>query len=157
MPSNFRDQNGTDPFSDEEGKNPFAEDGEDLPPPADDGPYAASAEGPYTHRPGDFETVFMHRGGTILGLGIVGTLVALIGLLTWYFWTIAAGALALAATLPAGVFAMKDLRAMHMGAMDPAGKGRTIVGAFFALIGTFVAAVSVVLFVGQIFLPTVGF
>jgi hypothetical protein len=157
MPSNFRDKNGTDPFSDEEGKNPFAEDGEDLPPPADNGPYAASAEGPYTHRPGDFETVLTHRGGTILGLGIVGTLVALIGLLTWYFWMLAAGALALAATLPACVFAMKDLRAMDMGAMDPAGKRRTIVGAVFGLIGTAVAAVSVVLFVGQVFLPAVGF
>lgn len=155
MPSNYRDEDGKDPFSDEKGNNPFAEDGEELPEPADDGPYAASAEGPYTYKRGDFETVLTNRGRLILGLGIVGTIVSLFGPVTWYLWTasaglkpwhfgtLSAGVLGLSFAVPAFVFAMKDLRAMDLGAMESSGRRRTIVGAIFGLFGSVVAAVSI--------------
>ena len=148
MPSNFRDKNGTDPFSDESGENPFADEGEDLPAESVEGPYAATVEGP-TYRP-EFEAVLPHRGRLWLWLGIVGLLSAVAGLPIWFMYEIPLGAFALAAALPAGVLAWKDCQAIQRGAMDPTGRAVTRWAMLLGFLGTAAGLATVILFVFSI-------
>jgi hypothetical protein len=150
MPSNYRDKNGKDPFSDEHGRNPFADDGQDLPATEADSPYAASTAKQSSYRPGDFETTLPHRGGFLLGLAIAGLLVAALGIPVWYYSSNPLGMVALAASVPAAVLAGRDLRAMKMGAMDTASRDKTHWALLVGLLGTAVALVSLVLWVGQL-------
>jgi hypothetical protein len=162
MPSNFRDKNGRDPFADAEGRNPYAKDGQEVPPAdedrqdtsptADDGPYAASAAEQYRYRPGDFEQVLPHRAHLLLGVALVGLAVGIAGIPIWYVWSIEAGVLALAATLPACALAVQDLRAMNLEAMDSSGRRLTTWALLIGVLGTAVAGVSVVLIIGRVFL-----
>ena len=151
MPSNYRDIDGRDPFSDERGSNPFADDGQDVAPPDSEDPYTPTATESYRHRPGDFETILPHRGRLILGLAIVGLLAAVLGIPAWYFQSTHLGFLALAATLPACIFAVSDLRAMRMGAMDPSGYRTTIWGGYLGLLGSGVAAFDAVVLIAEVF------
>jgi hypothetical protein len=167
MPSNFRDKNGQDPFSDEHGQNPYAEDGQEVQPDTDDSPYAASDAPPVSHQLGDFEAVLPHRGRQILRWAVGGLVVALAGLLVWlliptenaeinspddFAWLmlwdtlpIATGAIGISVSLPACFLANKDLHAMRMGAVDPAGKSMTSLGAVIGLAGILVGVLGVFL------------
>jgi hypothetical protein len=132
--------------------NPFAE-----PAPAElvasDNPYAPSAAPAGESVDGDYHMTLGHRGGMLLGLGLISLLGALAGLPLGFF-CFPIGVLVLALSLPTWLMARDDLRAMRVGVMDSSGRGSTKVAWVLGILSTLLAiaggALSVIILVRAI-------
>lgn len=166
--------NRPNPFQDAAGKNPFGDPGALVPKaPASEStssPYQAGQGGeerPY--RPGDYQPMLPHRGGTVLAFGVsafvlqaIGTIVELIAafatseLLFGLVLALPLQLLGLALGIPACIFGRNDSRAMAAGAMQPGGETQTRVGFRLAMISVVLGSFLVIHYLVLLILDAIG-
>jgi hypothetical protein len=129
--------------------NPFAETAPAVPA-AGDNPYAAPQLASLVEMPGAFEQTAPHRGTTVLLLGLIGMLLALLMLpLAWFCFPISI--LTLALSIPAWFMGRQDRHAMWSGAMDPGGRGATTAGWLMGIVGIALVAAALAVSARQLF------
>jgi hypothetical protein len=114
----------------------------------DDRPSRRKKKKKKKRRRSDYGDLAPHRGGMVMTLGIISGVCGLVSM----FFTCCCPFVSLGTTvagvacgIPAWIMGQKDLAKMRDGIMDDAGKGNTQTGWIFAMVGTILSGVFVVL------------
>jgi len=130
-------------LADEQGRNRFAESDDVVEAATVSGGEilaAPSEPGPPAYQP-HYTAALPHRGGFIAGLGATGFAVSWLLLLSfspsWVVVGVAASFLGVALSIAAAIVGYHDLKGISLGAIDPAGRDKTLLGFRLALAGIF--------------------
>lgn len=136
---------------DDQGQNRFGEGGvagQEIPPAQTSGDILAPPvdDSESTYRP-RYQAFVPHRGGLILGLGILGFAMSWLLLLAftdYAYLGLAASFFGIALSLGTSVIGYHDLKGMSLGAIDDRGHDSTLLGFRFALCGIFLGGTALV-------------
>lgn len=100
-----------------------------------------------------------HRGGSVLGFGIVALIGGIGSLMTCVpclgCFMLPMPLLAIGFGIPAWIMGQRDLKLIQSGQMDPSGEGQTKTGFIMGIIGVCLGALGILIFAGVIILQVV--